>query len=93
MLLRVKILGAIIALLGIGMFALPTGILASGFAEEIQRRRGGRRNCPHCGMDIDKTQKHRIIANKMLRTFESLSKLLEFFICKKLYSINWLFIS
>ena len=42
-----------------------------------------------------KTQKHRIIANKMLRTFESLSKLLKatFFICKKLYSINWLFIS
>lgn len=35
------------------MFALPTGILASGFAEEIQRRRGERRICPHCGMDID----------------------------------------
>ena len=33
-----KILGAIIALLGIGTFALPAGILASGFAEEIQRR-------------------------------------------------------
>ena len=48
-----KILGAIIALLGIGMFALPTGILAFGFAEEIQRRRGERINCPHCGMDID----------------------------------------
>jgi len=33
-----KLLGTMIALLGIGMFALPAGILASGFAEEIQRR-------------------------------------------------------
>jgi voltage-gated potassium channel len=55
MLLRVNFLGAIIALLGIGMFALPTGILASGFAEGLQRRRGERRICPHCGMDSDKT--------------------------------------
>lgn len=31
-----KVLGAAIAVLGIGMFALPAGILASGFAEEIQ---------------------------------------------------------
>lgn len=34
-----KILGAIVAILGIGMFALPAGILASGFLEEIQKRR------------------------------------------------------
>ncbi|RCV64027.1 voltage-gated potassium channel, partial [Methanophagales archaeon] len=46
-----------IALLGIGMFALPTGILAFGFADEIQRIRGERRICPHCGMDSDKTPK------------------------------------
>jgi len=48
-----KLLGAMIALLGIGMFALPAGILASGFAEEIQRRKEKRRICPHCGKDID----------------------------------------
>lgn len=47
-----KFFGAIIAILGIGMFALPAGILASGFAEEMQRRRK-RRICPHCGKDID----------------------------------------
>ena len=49
-----KLLGSFIAFLGIGMFALPTGILASGFAEEIQRRR--RKNeeclCPQCGCDV-----------------------------------------
>jgi len=48
-----KLLGGIIALLGIGMFALPAGIITSGFAEEIQRRKEKRRICPHCGKDID----------------------------------------
>ena len=33
-----KFLGAIISLLGIGMVALPAGILASGFSEEISRK-------------------------------------------------------
>ncbi|MCL6471796.1 MAG: ion transporter [Firmicutes bacterium] len=33
-----KIFGAIVAILGIGMFALPAGILASGFSEEIRRK-------------------------------------------------------
>ena len=47
-----KFLGAIIALLGIGIFALPAGILASGFAEEIKIRRGKQRYCPHCGKDL-----------------------------------------
>lgn len=47
-----KFLGAVIALLGIGLFALPAGILASGFAEEIQKK-SKRRICPHCGKEID----------------------------------------
>jgi voltage-gated potassium channel len=49
-----KLMGGVIAVLGVGIFALPTGILASGFAEELQRRR--RREptiCPHCGRDIN----------------------------------------
>lgn len=46
-----KLLGAGIAVLGIGLFALPVGILASGFAEEIK---GDDNNptCPHCGKKI-----------------------------------------
>jgi len=32
-----KILGGMVAVLGFGMFALPAGILATGFAEEIRR--------------------------------------------------------
>jgi voltage-gated potassium channel len=50
-----KLLGGFIAFLGIGMFALPTGILASGFAEEIKRRHEKERicpPCPHCGGDV-----------------------------------------
>lgn len=49
-----KFLGAVIALLGIGMFALPTGILGSGFVEEIQNRKENHdKVCPHCGKKID----------------------------------------
>jgi voltage-gated potassium channel len=49
-----KILAGFIAFLGIGIFALPTGILASGFAEEIRKRRLKNETCacPHCGEDI-----------------------------------------
>jgi voltage-gated potassium channel len=48
-----KFLGAIIALLGIGMFALPAGILGSGFVEEIQKKKASSKICPHCGKAIE----------------------------------------
>ena len=48
-----KILGAIIALLGIGLFALPAGILASGFAEHIKGNCKDKIKCPYCGKEID----------------------------------------
>ncbi len=35
-----KVLGAVIAVMGIGMVALPTGIIGSGFMEQLQARRG-----------------------------------------------------
>jgi len=47
-----KFFASIIAILGIGMFALPTGILGAGFVEEIARRKEGQRRCPHCGKDL-----------------------------------------
>jgi voltage-gated potassium channel len=60
-----KFLGAVIALLGIGLFALPAGILASGFADEIQTKRGRSETekkenitiCPHCGKQISQPSK------------------------------------
>ena len=48
-----RLLGAVIAVLGVGLFALPTGILASGFSEELRKNRQPERTvCPHCGRDI-----------------------------------------
>ncbi len=48
-----KLIAAGIAVLGIGMFALPTGILGAGFVEEIQKKKTGLKTCPHCGEEID----------------------------------------
>ncbi len=47
-----RIVAGVIAIMGIGLFALPAGILGSGFLEEIQRRNAGLRICPHCGEEI-----------------------------------------
>ena len=47
-----KLLGGVIAFLGLGMFALPTGILASGFAEQI-RKKEACLECPHCGKPVE----------------------------------------
>ncbi len=50
-----KVLGGMVALIGVGMFALPAGILAGGFGEALQRARKERaqhheaKRCPHCG--------------------------------------------
>lgn len=41
-----KILGSVLALLGIGMIALPAAILASGFAEEITKKGKELLRCP-----------------------------------------------
>lgn len=62
-----RALGAVIALLGIGMIALPAGILGSGFVDELQREHDEAEavqeqaawegdqvgTCPHCGKALD----------------------------------------
>jgi len=48
-----KLLGGIIAILGIGLFALPTGILASGFSGNFAQHKKGSPECPHCGKQIE----------------------------------------
>lgn len=50
-----KALAAMLALLGIGLFALPAGIISSGFIEEIQHSKKKREaTCPHCGHQLEK---------------------------------------
>lgn len=49
-----KVLSAIIALLGIGLVAVPTGIISSGFMEEMEREKSTENEdekcfCPYCG--------------------------------------------
>lgn len=51
-----KILSAIIALLGIGLVAVPTGIVSAGFMEQIDqdvRETGEKHFCPYCGKKLD----------------------------------------
>lgn len=48
-----RILAGVVAILGISMFAIPAGIIASGFMEQFQathRKKGD--FCPHCGKRI-----------------------------------------
>jgi len=51
-----KLFGGFIAILGVALFSLPTGILASGFIKQIndskQGEGGTTTKCPHCGKDI-----------------------------------------
>ena len=46
-----KILTACISMLGIGIFALPAGIMASGFSDTLQKQKK-HSVCPHCGKEI-----------------------------------------
>jgi voltage-gated potassium channel len=50
-----KFLGGVISILGIGLFALPTGILASGFSEIIEKGKissGNSSKCPECAASL-----------------------------------------
>ena len=47
-----KLCASVIAILGIGMFALPTGILGAGFVEAVQKVKHPHTTCPHCGKEL-----------------------------------------
>jgi voltage-gated potassium channel len=49
-----KILGGMIAILGIGLFALPAGILSSGLTDHLhgQNKKNKWKRCPHCGGEL-----------------------------------------
>lgn len=52
-----KIIGSFIAILGIGLFALPAGILSSSFIEQIQNKKHKVEHCPHCGTALEQLPK------------------------------------
>ncbi|NNL59152.1 MAG: ion transporter, partial [Nitrosopumilus sp.] len=42
-----------VAVIGIAVYAIPTGIMASAFSEELRKKKEKTNNtCPHCGKDI-----------------------------------------
>ena len=49
-----KLCGAVVAILGIGFFALPAAILGSGFVEEVHRQKKPE-TCPHCNKELPST--------------------------------------
>ncbi len=52
-----KVLSAIIALIGIGFVALPTGIISTAFAERVKERKSKKSICPYCGNRREKLKK------------------------------------
>ena len=48
-----KFLAAVIAMLGIGIFALPAGILSAGFVEETSKSKAEPKYCPNCGEKLE----------------------------------------
>ena len=46
-----KLMSGFIAILGIGLVALPTGIISSSFIKMINKKQD-QVTCPHCGKDI-----------------------------------------
>lgn len=50
-----KIISAIIAILGIGLVAVPTGIISAGFMENIEAKEidDNKNYCPYCGKKIN----------------------------------------
>ncbi len=47
-----RLLGSIVAMTGIALFALPAGIFASGFVEELRKKGRIEDTCPHCGKNL-----------------------------------------
>jgi voltage-gated potassium channel len=47
-----KLLGGLFAIAGVGLLALPAGILSSGFYEMLHDKEKDTKKCPHCGKEI-----------------------------------------
>ena len=47
-----KIQGSMVAILGVAVFAVPTGIIGSAFADQLKASKQGGAACPHCGESL-----------------------------------------
>jgi voltage-gated potassium channel len=48
-----RLLAGCIAICGVGLFAIPAGILGSGFVEKYMAQRSAKKMCPHCGKSLE----------------------------------------
>jgi voltage-gated potassium channel len=50
-----KIISGVVAVFGIGLIALPTGIISAGFVEKINQSKNDKKSniCPHCGKELN----------------------------------------
>jgi len=48
-----KVISGLIAVMGIGLVALPTGLISAGFMNKIEKKNNNGLKCPHCGKDIE----------------------------------------
>ena len=76
-----KIFGIIILMSGIGMAALPAGILASGFTKEVNRRKEKLRNkvlkfLSDGELDKNELRKLRIMAHELAISYQELSTII-----------------
>lgn len=49
-----RVISGLMSILGIGLIALPTGIISAGFIEKIDKNKSQKKKqiCPHCGKEI-----------------------------------------
>jgi len=47
-----KLIAAGVAVIGIAVYAIPAGIMASAFTEELRKKRQ-KSHCPHCGKELE----------------------------------------
>ena len=49
-----KVISGLIAIMGVGIIALPTGLISAGFMNKIEdKKKKDLNTCPHCGKEID----------------------------------------
>lgn len=48
-----KFLSGVIAILGIGLVALPTGLVSAGFMDKLGKETRITKKCPHCGNELE----------------------------------------
>jgi voltage-gated potassium channel len=84
-----KVFSSIIAVLGLGLFAIPTGILASGFNEQLQERRATDNIAPSC-TDCDQLQNQLADAQREIELLTSQLQTKEALIASKEETIELL---